>query len=85
MKVLVNFQFIFSPKEVWGSITMLENDLASFFRKKGLEAEIVNCGVDEPNKRMIIINKAQTTMPKLSKDLKNFKLPSVNNLTKNKT
>lgn len=60
MKVYLKYSFIFDPAGAWSTTYQFEDDLASYFRSMGYEAEVVKSSVDKSSiERIIYLDKLQ--------------------------
>jgi len=62
MKVLLKYSFIFDPADTYPNQYAFDSDIATFFRSKGLEAEIVQMpkvNGSSGNERMLIIKRLE--------------------------
>lgn len=53
MKVLIKYNFIFDPSDVWINQAAFDADLGAFFKQRGLKAEVVE-SVDKECKTVYI-------------------------------
>jgi hypothetical protein len=63
MKIYVKYSFIFDPSELWQHISQLNNDMASFFRERGFEMEIVESANQDNSEFMIYLRKIPELPP----------------------
>ena len=61
MKIYLKYSFIFDPRETWAYRDEFENDLAQYFRSKGLETEVVR-STDETKEEVMIYLKRDGSM-----------------------
>ena len=78
MKVYVEYAFIFDPGQLWENMRVANDDLRSFFRQKGFEAEVVESSSEDPAKYN---NRIMIYLAKID----NPPLPSPPVIDKNKT
>lgn len=78
MKVLIKYNFIFDPSDVWINQNAFDADLGSFFKQRGLKAEVVES--KDLDCKTIFLNKddsaglaTATPMEQPSKSIKQIK------------
>lgn len=59
MKVFLRYSFIFDPSQTWTNNYNFDNDLASYFRSMGYEAEVVKNGLERGDEVMIYLNRVE--------------------------
>lgn len=59
MKVSIKYQFIFDPTDLWQHAAQFDNDLLSYFRSLGFDAEIVKSENQVSDEIMMYLEKVE--------------------------
>jgi hypothetical protein len=57
-KVLIKYGFVFDPSQTWSTQDQFDEDLAAYFRAKGLQAELVEAAPGQEPIPIIFLTKA---------------------------
>lgn len=63
MKVYLKYSFIFDPADAWGNIAEFDNDLLSYFRGMGFDAETIRAQNPSDGDIMIYLDKTIDLAP----------------------
>lgn len=68
--VMLEYAFMFDPKQTWSHIDDFEDDLAAFFKTKGLEAQIISPINGYKGRRILFITPDPTTLPTIDPSIR---------------